>query len=114
MEHWLFTEAPSQLTYEGIVKLNKAMKEEELGIFFRNNHFNTILKLNGSLYILVTDIGFLDKQEIVWELLNEVRETHKETYFLPRYPVTLSLLIQPFKFINLPPRFLMRSLILKV
>ena len=37
------------------------MKERELGAFFRNNHFSTIFKKDGSLYLLATDIGFAGK-----------------------------------------------------
>lgn len=72
LDNWLFSEAPSQLTYQGIVELHEKMQEAELGVFFRNNHFNTISKHEGNLYLLVTDVGFQHKKNIVWELLNEV------------------------------------------
>jgi hypothetical protein len=81
------------------------MRERELAVFFRNNHFSTIFKvrlagcghicwlgplflltrphsshaplvpspqINGSVYLLVTDIGFRDQPSIVWERLDEV------------------------------------------
>jgi hypothetical protein len=42
-----------------------------LGVFFRNNHFGTIFKIESSLYVLATDIGFAGKG-VVWERLDEV------------------------------------------
>jgi hypothetical protein len=45
----------SQLTYHGLYELNHAIKEGELCVFFRNNHFNTLLKrkvTNKSLIII--------------------------------------------------------------
>jgi hypothetical protein len=37
-------ESASQLTYHGLCELVATMKEDELAIFFRNNHFSTIYK----------------------------------------------------------------------
>ena len=34
----------SQLTYHGLCELNTAVTEEELCVFFRNNHFSTLYK----------------------------------------------------------------------
>ncbi|PSN53081.1 hypothetical protein C0J52_09152 [Blattella germanica] len=34
----------SQLTYHGLCELHAAMRDEELAVLFRNNHFSTILK----------------------------------------------------------------------
>lgn len=34
----------SQLTYHGIYELSAAVAEGELCVFFRNNHFNTLMK----------------------------------------------------------------------
>ena len=41
-------------------------------VFFRNNHFSTLYKCNGTLYQLATDLGFKDAQEIVWEQLENI------------------------------------------
>ena len=38
----------SQLTYYGLIELQQALKSNELAVFFRNNHFSTILKHNVS------------------------------------------------------------------
>jgi hypothetical protein len=37
-------ESASQLTYHGLCELNAKMKDGELAVFFRNNHFSTIYK----------------------------------------------------------------------
>ena len=39
-------ESASQLTYHGLCELVLNMKDNELAIFFRNNHFSTIYKHN--------------------------------------------------------------------
>ena len=40
----------SQLTYHGICELNNEMVEGDISVFFRNNHFNTLMKKNVSLW----------------------------------------------------------------
>eukprot|EP00736_Rhodelphis_marinus_P011811 Rmarinus@m.22210 len=62
----------SQLTYCGLYALHNTVKERELCVFFRNNHFNTLFKFNGSLYILLTDLGYAEEDFVVWEKLCEV------------------------------------------
>ena len=34
----------SQLTYHGLCELNTQVKEDELAVFFRNNHFTTLYR----------------------------------------------------------------------
>jgi hypothetical protein len=65
-------ESASQLTYHGLCELGTTMKENELAIFFRNNHFSTIYKRNNELFLLVTDQGFLKESTVVWETLNSI------------------------------------------
>ncbi len=36
----------SQLTYHGLCELNSTIRGGELCVFFRNNHFSTLLKRN--------------------------------------------------------------------
>eukprot|EP00794_Sanderia_malayensis_P016646 gene16646-18336_t len=62
----------SQLTYHGLCELNSAVNEEELAVFFRNNHFSTLYKHRGELFLLVTDQGYLDESRIIWETLANV------------------------------------------
>ncbi|PKA60747.1 hypothetical protein AXF42_Ash006381 [Apostasia shenzhenica] len=62
----------SQLTIYGLFCLQEGLKERELCVFFRNNHFSTMFKFNGELYLLVTDQGYINQPDLVWEKLNEV------------------------------------------
>ncbi|KAL6550052.1 hypothetical protein OROMI_020540 [Orobanche minor] len=62
----------SQLTVYGLFCLQDKVKERELCVFFRNNHFNTMFKYEGELYILATDQGFIDQPDLTWEKLTEV------------------------------------------
>ena len=61
----------SQLTPDGMRDARDAVKERELAVFFRNNHFATVFKLDGALYLLVTDQGYLRERDVVWETLCE-------------------------------------------
>lgn len=70
-EQFLETTA-TQLTYHGLCELTAAAKEGELSIFFRNNHFSTMTKHKSHLYLLVTDQGFLQEEQVVWESLHNV------------------------------------------
>ncbi|XP_056463327.1 ubiquitin carboxyl-terminal hydrolase MINDY-2 isoform X1 [Gadus chalcogrammus] len=62
----------TQLTYHGLCELTAAVQEWELCVFFRNNHFSTMIKHKGQLYHLVTDQGFLTEEKVVWESLHNV------------------------------------------
>ncbi|KAE8728043.1 putative homeobox protein knotted-1 [Hibiscus syriacus] len=62
----------SQLTFSGLFCLQDGLKERELCVFFRNNHFSTMFKYEGELYLLATDQGYLNQPDLVWEKLNEV------------------------------------------
>ena len=43
----------SQLTYYGLSGLYQHVKEKELVVFFRNNHFSTMFRIDNKLFILV-------------------------------------------------------------
>ncbi|CAF1335830.1 unnamed protein product [Rotaria sp. Silwood1] len=62
----------SQLTHYGILQLNETMRDNQLAVFFRNNHFNTIWKNNKQLLLLVSDEGFANHKSIVFETLTDV------------------------------------------
>lgn len=68
----------SQLTYYGITRINDTMRHHQLAILFRNNHFLTIYKHQERLFTLVTDHGYLEQKNIVWESLSDVQG---ESYF---------------------------------
>lgn len=64
----------SQMTYYGLAALHSILKPGHLAILFRNNHFSTIYKspADNQLYILVTDSGFLNHDQIIWESLENI------------------------------------------
>merc|ERR1719494_1483332 len=62
----------SQLTYHGLCELNSNIQEEELCVFFRNNHFSAVYKHKGELFLLVTDQGFLTEPNVIWETLSNI------------------------------------------
>ena len=65
-------DSASQLTYHGLCELHSNLQEDEIAVFFRNNHFSTVVKLNGRILLLVTDQGFLKEPKVVWETLDSV------------------------------------------
>ncbi|KAI4315348.1 hypothetical protein L6164_028167 [Bauhinia variegata] len=67
-----FRNNASQLTFYGLFCLQDGLKERELCVFFRNNHFSTMFKFEGELYLLATDQGYINQPDLVWEKLNEV------------------------------------------
>ena len=90
IEHFL-NETASQFTYEGCHQLHQVMKDNQLAVFFRNNHFSTIFKRNGLLYLLVTDQGYLKVPQIVWEKVNDIMSSEfTDAYFHNFLPFTES------------------------
>ncbi|GJQ10205.1 hypothetical protein GpartN1_g1996.t1 [Galdieria partita] len=61
------TETSNQLTIYGLEELHNLVEEDELCVFFRNNHFSTMTKHMGHLYLLISDIGFAEEKDIIWE-----------------------------------------------
>mmetsp|Transcript_8438 Transcript_8438/g.21044 ORF Transcript_8438/g.21044 Transcript_8438/m.21044 type:complete len:620 (-) Transcript_8438:1293-3152(-) len=62
-----------QLTQYGLQVLHEYVREGDMKIFFRNNHFNTLTKhSDGHLYLLVTDIGFADLPSVVFERIDVI------------------------------------------
>ena len=62
----------AQLTYVGLLSLYQTLRERQLAIFFRNDHFSTMFSKEGQLYLLVTDLGYQKESSVVWELLDEI------------------------------------------
>ena len=60
----------SQLTVHGICEINSSLKSGDIVVLFRNNHFSTITKQKERLYVLVTDIGWAEEVQVVWETLD--------------------------------------------
>jgi len=63
----------TQLTDLGLIKLHEVIKEGEMVVFFRNNHFSTLTKHKSQLFNLVTDIGYERERNLMWEGLSAVR-----------------------------------------
>lgn len=74
-----------QLTDYGLEQLHKALEpvnavlvlpfnliQDELVVFFRNNHFSTLTLHDGLLYNLVSDLGYERERNVVWDLLASV------------------------------------------
>ncbi len=61
-----------QLTIYGLEKLHDYISDGQFCVFFRNNHFSTITKHNGHLFLLVTDLGYANVNEVVWEKLDDI------------------------------------------
>lgn len=61
-----------QLTHHGLERLHAHVAEGALSVFFRNNHFGTLTKREGNLYLLVSDLGYANTPEIVWERLDGI------------------------------------------
>ncbi|KAG8146993.1 hypothetical protein E2320_014076 [Naja naja] len=74
--------AVSKLSYNQLVEKiitckhssdpNLVTEEGELSVFFRNNHFSAMIKHKSHLYLLVTDQGFLNEDQVTWESLHNV------------------------------------------
>ncbi|KAK2718523.1 ubiquitin carboxyl-terminal hydrolase MINDY-1-like isoform X1 [Artemia franciscana] len=62
----------TQLTYQGLVDLTFTVQDDELAVFFRNNHFSTIYKTNNQMFTLLTDQGFLKDDSNIWETLQDI------------------------------------------
>ena len=65
-------ETANQLTCHGICELNSKLNDGELCVFFRNNHFSTLFKRQGELFLLLTDQGFLTQENMVWQTLSSI------------------------------------------
>eukprot|EP01065_Artemidia_motanka_P050833 TRINITY_DN8786_c1_g1_i1.p1 TRINITY_DN8786_c1_g1~~TRINITY_DN8786_c1_g1_i1.p1 ORF type:complete len:435 (+),score=112.40 TRINITY_DN8786_c1_g1_i1:115-1305(+) len=63
------SDTAGQLTYTGLISLAEQVREGELLVLFRNNHFSTLTKHESRLYCLLTDVGYADVPGAVWELL---------------------------------------------
>ncbi|MGK3739707.1 MAG: hypothetical protein ACI8RD_013199 [Bacillariaceae sp.] len=61
-----------QLTQYGLTVLHEHVKEGDMKIFFRNNHYNTLTKFKDNLYLLVTDFGYANVRSVIWEKLDVI------------------------------------------
>lgn len=66
------TSTSHQLTYHGLSELHNHLPNHSLCVFFRNNHFATLTKEDDALFLLVTDLGYANVPEVVWEKLDAI------------------------------------------
>lgn len=71
IQHFLDTNN-HQLTVYGLQVLYEHVQEGELYVFFRNNHYCTLTKYQQQLYTLVTDYGYANAPDVVWEKMDVV------------------------------------------
>ncbi|EFC41876.1 hypothetical protein NAEGRDRAFT_80571 [Naegleria gruberi] len=63
------TNSPSQLTQYGLASLHNSLADRKIAIFFRNNHFSVICKIQEAILTLCTNETLLNETNIVWENL---------------------------------------------
>ncbi|KIW35475.1 uncharacterized protein PV07_02171 [Cladophialophora immunda] len=79
---------PTQLTPSGLEAVQGSIPSGSFAIMFRNDHFSTIYKHpeSGQLFTLITDAGYADRDEIIWESLVDISGKHNEFFsgdFMP-------------------------------
>ncbi|KKZ65416.1 hypothetical protein EMCG_08750 [[Emmonsia] crescens] len=74
IQHFVDVENATQLSAFGLEHLERCLKPGSISILFRNDHFSTLFKhpLSNQLFTLVTDAGYANHAEIVWESLVDV------------------------------------------
>ena len=75
-----FSTYPTQLTRYGLNVVSESLFPGAFAIMFRNDHFSTVYKHpeTGQLYTLVTDAGYADKDEVIWESLVDISGQRSE------------------------------------
>lgn len=73
---------PTQITPHGLDVISESLFPGAFAILFRNDHFSTIYKHpeSGQLFTLVTDAGYSDKDEVIWESLVDVSGQESEFF----------------------------------
>ena len=79
---------PTQLTPHGLESVQESLQSGSFAIMFRNDHFSTIYKhpQSGQIFTLITDAGYADRDEIIWESLIDVNGSRNEFFsgdFMP-------------------------------
>lgn len=83
-----FQTYPTQLTPTGLEAVQDSIPSGSFAIMFRNDHFSTIYKHpdSGQLFTLITDAGYADRDEIIWESLVDINGQRTEFFsgdFMP-------------------------------
>jgi hypothetical protein len=82
IQYFVDVENATQLSFFGLSHLSKTLAPGSISILFRNDHFSTLYKhpQSGQLFTLITDAGYADHPEIVWESLVDVTGTNAEFF----------------------------------
>ena len=74
IQYFADIENKTQLSPFGLTQLSTKLAPGSISIFFRNDHFSTLYKHPQShqLYTLITDVGYANHAEVVWESLVDV------------------------------------------
>ena len=85
-----FRSHPSQLTSTGLANVQQSLSSGSFAILFRNDHFSTIYKhpQSGQLFTLITDAGYAERDEIIWESLVDISGHGNEFFSGDFMPVT--------------------------
>lgn len=75
-----FAKCGTQLTDYGLKTLSRHLTPGQVYIFFRNNHFNTIVRDGMEIFQLLTDLGFKDKNQYVWESLLSINGSNNSFF----------------------------------
>ncbi|KAF1741870.1 hypothetical protein MXB_5136, partial [Myxobolus squamalis] len=60
------TDFPNQLSKYGLKLLVDSIPESKVAVFFRNDHFSTIMRRGRQLIFLVSDHGYQNNSDVVW------------------------------------------------
>ena len=73
---------PTQITPYGLDIINESLFPGSAAILFRNDHFSSIYKHpeSSQLFTLVTDAGYSDRDEVIWESLVDVSGQNSEFF----------------------------------
>lgn len=82
IQRFVNVENATQLSSFGLDHLNRSLQPGAICILFRNDHFSTLFKHPQShqLFTLVTDAGYANHAEIVWESLVDVNGSGSELF----------------------------------
>ena len=82
IERFVRVENATQLSAFGLDHLSQSLSPGSLSILFRNDHFSTLYKHPQShqLFTLITDAGYADHTELVWESLVDVNGSNAEFF----------------------------------
>ncbi|EXJ85386.1 hypothetical protein A1O1_05750 [Capronia coronata CBS 617.96] len=79
---------PTQLTPTGLEAVRESLSAGSFAIMFRNDHFSTVYKHpeSAQIFTLITDAGYADRDEIIWESLVDISGQRNEFFsgdFMP-------------------------------